>query len=57
MMSMDKATPTDRSKEITAIDSTIGVHYKQFKEIHTINKRINNVELGVFQECKKSEDE
>ena len=57
MMYMDQATPMDRTEEIAVIKSTIEVYYKKFKEIHEKNKRFENVAWGVFQKCKKSEDE
>ena len=57
MMSMEQVTPTYGNEEIVAINSTIEVYYKRFKEIHARNKGIKNVAWGIFQKCKKSEDE
>ena len=57
MMSMEQATATDGNEEITAIESTIEFYYKRFKEINARNQEIKNLAWGVFQKCKKPEDE
>ena len=57
MMSMEQATATDGNEEITAIESTIEFYYKRFKEINARNQEIKNLAWGVFQKCKKTEDE
>ena len=46
---MDQETPMGGNEEIVAIESNIEVYYKQFKEFHARNKRIENVVWGVFQ--------
>ena len=52
VLSMDQETPMGGNEEIVAIESNIEVYYKQFKEFHARNKRIENVVWGVFQKWK-----
>ena len=52
MMSMEQAMLMGGNEEITVIESTIEVYYKQFKEIDARNKIIKNVAWGIFQKCK-----
>ena len=42
----------DINEENAAMENTIEVYYKRFKEIHVRNKIINNVAWGAFQSAR-----